>query len=185
MIHDGQRLLVEPRGERESAVAEQVDLRVVLILHQRLGEAQGFVESRDGIRRARCRKRAPEGRLFAGGGLLDLGDRARLEHDHLILVAQAVHVGQRFRAGGFETAGLHVGRLHGGRRIKYQHAQPACRGIAGEVRPGQCQDHEEQQQQLEQQQPVIAELLKGRVGLILREKLLPEQRAGTRRRAAT
>ena len=47
MIHERDRLVLEAVRERERAVAEQVDLGVVLVLGQRFRKLKRFVQTRD------------------------------------------------------------------------------------------------------------------------------------------
>ena len=177
VINQRQRFALKAFGKRKSTIAEQVNLGVVLILHQRLGEPERFVEAGDGVGWRRPLDRAAQGGLLAGGGLFDLRAGPSLEHDHLVAFTQAVDEFHRLGAGRLEPVRLHVGGLHGSRGIEHEHAEPALFGIAGEVRAGEREDHEDQHQQLEQQEPVLAQLLEGRVGLVFGEELLPEQRA--------
>jgi len=120
---------------------------------------------------------AAQGGFFAGGGLLDFGVSAGLENDHLVPAGQAVHPLQRLGARGFKTRGRHVGGLHRSRGVEDDDAEVSGFDFRGEIRAGQREGGQRQQQNLQQQQPVAPEFLKGGARLGLREKLLPQQRA--------
>src|SRR5262249_52902966 len=57
-------------------------------------------------------------------------------------------------------------------------AQLSGLGFSGEVGPGEGKDGEGEQDDLQDQEPVLAEFLEWRAGLGFGQKLLPEQRAG-------
>ena len=50
--------------------------------------------------------------------------------------------------------------------------------MPGEVRAAQGQDGQQEQQQLQKKQPMMAQLLERRIGLRVGQKFLPQQRAG-------
>ena len=192
MVDEVEALVLEFAQVADRAVGEEMDLGVrqgrvgraggvgrgKRGTGERIGKLDGVLQPGGGIRRGRPGDGAAQGSLARRGGLADLGGCAGHEHDHLVVVAQAVDEREGLGTGLLKTVGRLVGCLHRSGGVEDHDAQPTNLGFAGEVGARQGEHGENQQENLEQEQPVLPQLLKWGVGLVLREEPLPEQRAG-------
>jgi len=166
-----------------SAVAEEMNLAgghgffAALLERKRPRRLQRIGQTRRRIGGGARLQRAPKRSLVGGRRLLHLSRRAGEQHHHLFAVAQTIDPFQRLGAGFLEARRLLIGRLHRGRAVEDDDAEIRLARVAGEEGPHQREDDEREQEQLENEQPIVAELLERRAGLGVREKLLPEQRA--------
>ena len=110
--------------------------------------------------------------------MFDFGDRSREQHDHAIGIAQAVHERERLAARLLEAGRRFVRGLHRSGGVQNDDLEIATGEFAGEIGPREGEDRQGQHQQLENEQPVAAQLLEGGAGLRFGEELLPQQGAG-------
>ena len=177
MINQRQRFVLEFIQLRHCAIAKQMNLGAALVAHERLAHPERGNEPRRPIRTGAGLERPAQRGLLACRGLFDFSVSAGLQDDHLIVAGQAVHPFQRFRAGLLEPRRAFISGLHGCRGIKDHNTQLGGLGLGLEKRPRERQNGQRQQNDLQDQQPILPQPLKRRTGLCLGQKPLPEQSA--------
>lgn len=178
MVNDLQSFVLEFAQVARRAVAEEMNFRIVFVADEGVGQFEGLGQARGGIGHLAVLERASEGRLVGGRRLLDLSVARSQQNEHLLLVLQAVHQFERVGASLFKAGRAFVGALHRSGGIEDNNSQSAGGDVPGEIRTAQGQDRQQKQEQLEDEQPVMAEPLERGVGLRFGKELLPEQCAG-------
>ena len=177
MVHEVQVLQLEGIEVGGNAVTEQVHLGLEPVAGEVLCELDGVKQPRRGVGCLRLAKRTTQHRLGTGRRLAHLRHPPGQDEHHLVAVVHPVDQLANFNLRLAKPVGRHIGRLHRGRYIQHHHEKPATLHLAGEVRACECEHRQRQQDQLDDQQPVVPEFLKRGVGLCLVEKSLPQHRA--------
>ena len=147
------------------------------VARQVLGELNCIEQAGRRVGRPRQAKRGSQRRLGTRRRLAYLGHGAGEQQHHTVAVVHRVNelgqVGLRLA----KPAGRNVGRLHRCRHVENGDDEPPALQFAGEIRAGQREHSQCQQDQLNDEQPVVPEFLERRTGLRLVEEALPQDGA--------
>ena len=140
---------------RRGAVAEQMHLGLGTVARQVLGELDCVEQAGRRVGRPRQAKRGSQRRLGTRRRLAYLGHRTGEQQHHAVAVVHRVdelgQVGLRLA----KPAGRNVGRLHRRRHVENGDDEPPALQFAGEIRPCQREHSQRQQDQLDDEQPVV------------------------------
>jgi len=144
-----------------------MDLGAALVAHQRLGHPEGGDKARWTVRTDAGLERATQTRPFRCGGLLTSVFAPACRITIWSVIGEAVHPFERLGARFFKTRRAFIRRLHRSRRVEDYDAEfrGLCPGL--EKWPRERQHCQSEQDDLQYQQPILAQLLKrsARLGL--------------------
>ena len=144
---------------RRRAVTEQMHLGPGSVAREVLGELDRIEETRRRVGGLSLAKRGAQRRLGAGRRLADLGHRAGQQQNHSVVVVHRVDELGQLGLRLAKPTGRNIGRLHRRRHVENGDDETAALQFAGKVRASQREHGQREQDELDDQQPVVPKFL--------------------------